>query len=225
MSLQFIEREGKTVEEALEIALEELKVGREQVNVKVLDEGSKGIFGLGAKPTKIRVTLKEDPSKTPEGILSKLLEYIGIEGSISSDTVDGTKQLTVATDDSALLIGKHGQTLDAVQYLLNCILNKSALVKKKVVVNTENYRERREEMLIELAYRLASKVKRTGQELVMNPMPPHERRIIHVTLQNDDKVRTFSRGDGPERCVVITTKERFERERYSSRDRFADDGY
>ena len=144
MSLQFIEGEGKTVEEALEIALKELEVSREQVNVKVLDEGSKGIFGLGAKPVKIRATLKEDLSKTPEGILSKLLEHTGIQGSISSDIVDGTKQLTVTTDDSALLIGKHGQTLDAIQYLLNCILNKSALVKKKVIVNTENYRERGE---------------------------------------------------------------------------------
>jgi len=224
MSLQLhTEHEGRTVEEALEMALEELGVGREQVNVKVLDEGSKGIFGLGAKPAKIRVTLKEDPSKTPEGVLSTLLKHIGIKGSISSDIVDGTKQLTVVTDDSALLIGKHGQTLDAVQYILNCILNKSALVKKKVTVNTENYRERREEMLIELAYRLASKVKRTGQELVMNPMPPHERRIIHVTLQNDDKVRTFSRGEGPERCVVITTRDRFDRE--SLRNRYDDDKY
>jgi len=220
MSLQYIEREGKTAEDALELALNELGVKREQVNLKVLDEGSKGILGFGVRQAKIRVTLKEDPSQTPEGILSKLLEKMGIEALIHNDIVDGNMQLIIDTEDPSLLIGRHGQTLDSIQYLINCIFNKSALVKKKIIVNAEGYRERREEMLVELAYRLSSKVKQTGRELAMNPLPPHERRIIHLTLQNDDKVRTYSRGEGPMRSVVITTKDRFDAD-----SRFHDDDY
>ena len=220
MPLQYIEREGKTAEEALELALNELGVKREQVNLKVLDEGSKGILGFGARQSKVRVTLKEDPSQTPEGILSNLLEKMGIEALIHNDIVDGNMQLIIDTEDPSLLIGRHGQTLDAIQYLINCIFNKSALVKKKIIVNAEGYRERREEMLVELAYRLSSKVKQTGRELVMNPLPPNERRIVHLTLQNDDKVRTYSRGEGPIRSVVITTKDRFDAD-----SRFHDDDY
>ena len=220
MSLQYIEREGKTAEDALDLALNELGVKREQVNLKVLDEGSKGILGFGVRQAKIRVTLKEDPSQTPEGILSKLLEKMGIEALIHNDIVDGNMQLIIDTEDPSLLIGRHGQTLDSIQYLINCIFNKSALVKKKIIVNAEGYRERREEMLVELAYRLSSKVKQTGRELVMNPLPPHERRIVHLTLQNDDKVRTYSRGEGPMRSVVITTKDRFDAD-----SRFHNDDY
>ncbi len=213
MSPRYIEREGKTPEEAMELALMELGVEREQVILKVLDEARRGILGLGARSARVRVTLKDDPLQSPEGILSTLLEKMGIEGTIHTETVDGNMQLIIDTQEPSLLIGRHGQTLDAVQYLLNCILNKSALVKKKVIVNAEGYRERREEMLVELSYRLASKVKQTGRELVMNPLPPHERRIIHVALQNDDKIRTYSRGDGPMRSIVITTRERFETEK------------
>lgn len=220
MTLQYIEREGKTVEEAMELALTELGVDRDKVSIKVLNEGSKGILGFGARQSKIRVTLKEDPSQMPEGILSTLLEKMEIEALIHNEMVDGNTQLIIDAKDPSLLIGRHGQTLDAIQYLINCIFNKSALVKKKIIVNAEGYRERREEMLVELAYRLSSKVKQTGRDLVMNPLPPPERRIIHLTLQNDDKVRTYSRGEGPMRSIVITTKDRFEADR-----RFHDDDY
>jgi spoIIIJ-associated protein len=149
-----------------------------------------------------------------------LLERMGIEALVHTEMVDGNTQLIIDSKVPSLLIGRHGQTLDAIQYLVNCIFNKSALVKKKIIVNSEGYRERREEMLVELAYRLSSKVKQTGRELVMNPLPPHERRIVHVTLQNDDRIRTYSRGEGPMRSVVITTKDRFEYEsRFQDNDR------
>jgi len=220
MALQYIEREGKTVEEAMELALKELGIDRDGVSIKVLDEGSKGILGFGSRQAKIRATLKEDPSQTPEGILSMILERMGTEALVHTEMVDGNTQLIIDAHDPSLLIGRHGQTLDAIQYLVNCIFNKSALVKKKIIVNTEGYRERREEMLVELAYRLSSKVKQTGRELVMNPLPPHERRIVHLTLQNDDRVRTYSRGEGPMRSVVITTRDRFDSEtRYRNDER------
>ena len=207
---QYIEVEEDTTEEALEVALKELGVNREQVSVKVIHEPTKGILGLGAKLAKIRVTLKEDISSTPEVVLHEILSHMGLEAEIESQIINGSVHLTVSSDNPGILIGKHGQTLNAVEYLLNCILNRSSLVKKKVFVDAEGYRERREQMLVDLAYRAAAKVKQTHQEIVLDPMPPRDRRIIHVTLQSDEYIRTYSRGEGMMRRVAVTTRERYE---------------
>ena len=207
---QYIEVEENTTEEALEAALKELGVSREQVSVKVIHEPTKGILGLGAKLAKIRVTLKEDISSTPEAVLHEILSHMGLEAEIESQIINGSVHLTVSSDNPGILIGKHGQTLNAVEYLLNCILNRSSLVKKKVFVDAEGYRERREQMLMDLAYRAAAKVKQTHQEIVLDPMPPRDRRIIHVTLQSDEDIRTYSRGEGMMRRVAVTTRERYE---------------
>ena len=207
---QYIEVEENTTEEALEAALKELGVSRDQVSVKVIHEPTKGILGLGAKLAKIRVTLKEDISSTPEAVLHEILSHMGLEAEIESQIINGSVHLTVSSDNPGILIGKHGQTLNAVEYLLNCILNRSSLVKKKVFVDAEGYRERREQMLTDLAYRAAAKVKQTHQEIVLDPMPPRDRRIIHVTLQPDEHIRTYSRGEGMMRRVAVTTRERYE---------------
>ncbi len=207
---QYIEVEENTTEEALETALKELGVSREQVSVKVIHEPTKGILGLGAKLAKIRVTLKEDISSTPEAVLHEILSHMGLEAEIESQIINGSVHLTVSSDNPGILIGKHGQTLNAVEYLLNCILNRSSLVKKKVFVDAEGYRERREQMLTDLASRAAAKVKQTHQEIVLDPMPPRDRRIIHVTLQSDEDIRTYSRGEGMMRRVAVTTRERYE---------------
>lgn len=208
---QYIEVEEDTTEEALEAALKELGVSRDQVSVKVIHEPTKGILGLGAKLAKIRVTLKEDISSTPEAVLHEILSHMGLEVQIESQIINGSVHLTVSSDNPGILIGKHGQTLNAVEYLLNCILNRSSLVKKKVFVDAEGYRERREQMLTDLAYRAAAKVKQTHQEIVLDPMPPRDRRIIHVTLQSDEQIRTYSRGEGMMRRVAVTTRERYEK--------------
>ena len=207
---QYIEVEENTTEEALESALKELGVSREQVSVKVLHEPTKGILGLGAKLAKIRVTLKEDVSSTPEVVLHEILSHMGLDVQIESRIINGSVHLTVSSDNPGILIGKHGQTLNAVEYLLNCMLNRSSLVKKKVFVDAEGYRERREQMLADLAYRAAAKVKQTHQEIVLDPMSPRDRRIIHVTLQSDEQIRTYSRGEGMMRRVAVTTRERDE---------------
>ena len=207
---QYIEVEENTTEEALESALKELGVSREQVSVKVLHEPTKGILGLGAKLAKIRVTLKEDVSSTPEVVLHEILSHMGLDAQIESRIINGSVHLTVSSDNPGILIGKHGQTLNAVEYLLNCMLNRSSLVKKKVFVDAEGYRERREQMLADLAYRAAAKVKQTHQEIVLDPMSPRDRRIIHVTLQSDEQIRTYSRGEGMIRRVAVTTRERDE---------------
>ena len=207
---QYIEVEENTTEEALESALKELGVSREQVSVKVLHEPTKGILGLGAKLAKIRVTLKEDVSSTPDVVLHEILSHMGLDAQIESRIINGSVHLTVSSDNPGILIGKHGQTLNAVEYLLNCMLNRSSLVKKKVFVDAEGYRERREQMLADLAYRAAAKVKQTHQEIVLDPMSPRDRRIIHVTLQSDEQIRTYSRGEGMMRRVAVTTRERDE---------------
>ena len=200
----YIETEADTVEEAMDLALLQLNVTREEVNIIIIDEPAKGILSFGAKPAKIRVTLKEDITAAPETVLKELITRIGIDGAVESEFIDGSLHLNMKTDTPALLIGKYGQTLDAIERILNCIVNKNALAKKKVFVNTEGYRERREQMLTDLAHQVAAQVKRTRQDATLSPMSAKDRRIIHLTLQDDDDVSTFSQGEGDMRRVVVS---------------------
>ena len=205
----YIESEAETVEEAIEIALTELDTTREKVNIIIINEPTKGILSFGAKPAKVRATLKEDITNAPETVLKEILKRIGIDGEIESNFSDGSLHLNMVTDSPALLIGKHGQTLDAIERILNCIINKNALAKRKVFVDTEGYRERRENMLVDLAHQVAAKVRRTRQDVVLSPMSAKDRRIVHITLQSDDTVSTFSQGEGDMRRVVITSSSTF----------------
>ncbi|MXY28217.1 protein jag [Candidatus Poribacteria bacterium] len=201
----YIQAEGDTVEEAIEQALNELEATREQVTIDIISEPTKGILNFGAKPAKVRVTMKQDVSSAPDTILRELLSRMGIGAEVESDFVDGSTHLNIHTDSPALLIGKHGQTLDAIERLLNCIVNKASLVKRRVFVDTEGYRERREERLVEMAHQMAEQVKYTNREVVLAPMSARDRRIIHVALREDDIVSTYSQGEGDMRRVVITT--------------------
>ncbi len=203
----YIETEGDTVEEAIEHALTELEATRDQVTIDIVNEPTKGILNFGAKPAKIRATLKQDVSSAPETILKEMLSRMGVDAEVESNFVDGSTHLNILTDSPALLIGKHGQTLDAIERLLNCIVNKASLVKRRVFVNTEGYRERREERLIEMAHQVAEKVRYTDREVVLAPMSARDRRIIHVTLKADEVVSTYSQGDGEMRRVVVTTQQ------------------
>ena len=203
----YIETEGDTVEEAIEHALNELEATREQVTIDIVNEPTKGILNFGAKPAKIRATLKQDVSTAPDTILKEMLIRMRIDAEVESNFIDGSTHLNIVTDSPALLIGKHGQTLDAIERLLNCIVNKASLVKKRVFVNTEGYRERREERLIEMAHQVAEKVRYTDREVVLAPMSARDRRIIHVALKEDEVVATYSQGEGEMRRVVITTQQ------------------
>lgn len=202
----YIEAEGETVEEAIEQALSELEATREQVTIDVISEPTKGILNFGAKPAKIRATLKQEVSAAPETILKEILSRMGIDSEVETTFVDGSTHLNIATDNPALLIGKHGQTLDAIERLLNCIVNKVSLAKKRVFVDTEGYRGRREERLAEMAHQIAEKVKYTNRDIVLAPMSARDRRIIHVTLKEDEVVSTYSQGEGEMRRVVVTTQ-------------------
>lgn len=203
----YIETEADTVEEAIEHALTELEATRDQVTIDIVSEPTKGILNFGAKPAKVRATLKQDVSSAPETILKEMLNRMGIDAEVESSFVDGSIHLNITTDSPALLIGKHGQTLDAIERLLNCIVNKASLVKRRVFVNTEGYRERREERLVEMAHQVAEKVRYTDREVVLAPMSARDRRIIHVTLKGDEVVSTYSQGEGEMRRVVVTTQQ------------------
>ena len=202
----YIETEGDTVEEAIGQALTELEATRDQVTIDIVNEPTKGILNFGAKPAKVRATLKQDVSSAPETILKEMLNRMRIDAGVESSFLDGSTHLNIVTDSPALLIGKHGQTLDAIERLLNCIVNKASLVKRRVFVNTEGYRERREERLIEMAHQVAEKVRYTQREVVLAPMSARDRRIIHVTLKEDEVVSTYSQGEGEMRRVVVTTQ-------------------
>ncbi len=207
----YIETEGSTVEEAIESALAELGLEREEVTITILSEPTKGILKFGAKPAKVRVTCQEEESMdtnvdAPDTILKEILNRMGIEAEVQSDLIDGSTHLNMITDMPALLIGKHGQTLDAIERLLNCMINRSVLVKRRVFIDTEGYRERREQSLLELAHREAARVRQTHREVILAPMSPRDRRIIHLALKADDVVSTYSQGEGEMRRVVITTE-------------------
>ncbi len=202
----YIETEGETVEEAIENALSELEATREQVTIDIISEPTKGILNFGAKPAKIRATLKQDVSAAPETILKEILTRMGMDAKVEADYIDGSTHLNILTDSPALLIGKHGQTLDAIERILNCIVNKVSLAKKRVFVDTEGYRKRREERLIEMANQVADKVRYTARDVVLAPMSARDRRVIHVALKEDEIISTYSQGEGDMRRVVVTTQ-------------------
>ncbi|GEM_PF-218646 len=307
-----VEVTGATREEAIQKALEILGVPIEEVDkIEVLDEGSKGIFGIGARPVKIRAIVEKlppleeelnrksekkqvreqtsaevkqkkvwkkkessidsdkstvehaksskkelstkqerkpmqstSPESTPQkevktagriteeqgmeaaSLLRELLSKMGIEAQVKFvRTAEGVPKLEIESQDGALIIGRKGGNLEAIQFLINRIYFKAEEneIEERFVVDTENYLARRKEALRDLALRIADKVKRTGRKVKLSPMPPHERRVIHVTLQNDRNIETFSVGKEGDRCVVIAPKFRkdrsFNNKRQKHRDR------
>lgn len=201
--MKFVEKSGKSVEEALRLALIDLDATREQVEVEILDEGSKGFLGLGAKETKIRVTKKNDVVEVAKTFLNNVLKEMNINADIEVALIDESLHVNMIGEDMAILIGKRGQTLDSLQYLLSLVVNKNRDDYLRVILDTENYRAKRKETLESLAEKLAMKVKKSRKNVILEPMNPYERRIIHSALQNNPSVSTKSEGDEPYRKVVI----------------------
>ena len=208
--LKSVEKTAKTMEEALESALEELGVSEDRVTVERLEEPSKGLFGfIGGKPARILVNVRPlDALTVGKQFLSDLFQamHISVELEIDAPEEEGPVTINLRGEDLGILIGKHGQTLDALQYLTNLAANRDAEEKMKFVIDVEEYRRRRAETLTRLAQRLASKVKRMGEPVVLEPMTPHERKIIHMALQDDRRISTYSEGEEPNRKVVIALK-------------------
>ena len=206
--MKVIEMTGKTVEQAVINASEELKVPQDKLEVKVIDEGSKGFFNLfGVRVAKISVTVKKDYTSESKQFLTQVLAAMHIKADIKIQDSDEFLKISLTGPDMGILIGYRGETLDALQYLVSLVVNKKhGEAYKRVTLDTENYRVKREETLKRLARRIGDKVFRTGKSFKLEPMNPYERRIIHFELQDDSNVETHSEGEEPYRKVVVDLK-------------------
>ncbi|MBP7401394.1 MAG: protein jag [Clostridia bacterium] len=229
-----VEKSAKTVQEAIDSALQELGASVEDVVIEVLDEGESGILGIGRKPARVLVTLDGAVSapaaapveteyygddeeygsevETPEeteavNFVSRVLAGIGIRGQISSYREDSTIFIDVNGSDVGAVIGRRGESLDALQYLSTLVACKNSEERVRVVLDIGGYRRRREESLVSLAERTAAKVARSGSRYSLEPMNPAERRVIHTALQGYPGVMTFSEGVDPERRVIVAPAE------------------
>jgi len=201
-----VEKTGKTVDEATMEALKELKITKEDAEITVLDPGAKGVFGIGAKPARVSVKAVFDPEKTAKSFLRQVAAAMNLPLTVNTSLKEKHMSINISGDDMGTLIGKRGQTLDSLQYLVNLVVNRGNAPYISVTLDTENYRQRRRETLESLAVNLAKKVKATRKSVVLEPMNPFERRIIHSTLQSNKFVSTYSEGNEPYRNVVITPK-------------------
>lgn len=212
---KIIETTGVTIDSAVESALKELGCTREDVEIEVINKGSKGFLGLGASEAKVRVTLlkeeisfEEETKENPnvDEYLLSVLEKMGIEANLDVKEEDGNVNIDISGELMGIVIGRRGDTLDALQYLCSLVYNKNREDYVRVNLDTENYRAKREETLVNLAKKIAGTVSRTGRSITLEPMNPNERRIIHSTLQAYDYINTYSIGEDPNRKIVVSSK-------------------
>lgn len=203
--MKSVEKVGKNQEEAIAEALRELGTTADRVSIEVMEEVSKGFFGfLSNKGFRVKVTLKEDLGQAAVFFLREMLVNMGITAQVEFFKRSDNITLNISGKDLGMLIGKRGQTLDAIQYLVNLAVNKNKVEKERIIIDVEGYRRRREETLRRLALKVAEKVKREHRKEVLEPMTPHERRIIHSTLQGFKDVYTYSEGVDPYRHIIIS---------------------
>lgn len=204
---------GSTVEEAFENAKAQLNAPDEvTVEHEIIDEGKKKAFGLfGGSPAKVRAFYNVSQFAAAEEYITSILHAMGIaDVKIESEEVDGTVQIQLdCGNDQGTVIGRRGETLDAIQYLTRLIINKDADNYKRVSINIGSYREKREETLRELAKKNAAKVKKYGRNVSLDPMNPYERRVIHTAIQEIEGVDSHSVGSDAERRVVITPTDKY----------------
>jgi spoIIIJ-associated protein len=195
-----------TVDEAVQLALQQLGVSRDRAEITVLDEGRKGLFGIfGSRPAVVKAKLMIDPVEEAELFLKNVVKQMGVTAAKIEKQQDGKRVIFMITGEQVgLLIGKHGQTLNSLQLLTQLVANRYAKEYVSIIVDAENYRERREKTLIQLAQKLAEKAIKTGKEVKLEPLPAHERKIIHNALANYKKVTTYSVGEEPHRYVVVS---------------------
>ncbi|APQ77432.1 protein jag [Clostridium botulinum] len=206
--MKVIEMTGKTIEEAINHGLKELNTSKDKVEIKVIDEGSKGFLNfIGTRPAKIEMKLKKDYEKEVRDFLESILKSMDVEAKISIKEKKDIIKIDLSGPDMGIIIGYRGETLDSLQYLVSLVINKDQSCDyKRVILDTENYRDKREETLKKLARRLGHKVRETGRPVKLEPMNPYERRIIHSELQNNNYVETYSEGEEPFRKVVINLR-------------------
>lgn len=206
--MEFQEFEGKSTEEAIEIACAHFQVPPEQLEIEIVSLGSPGLFGLGSRKARIRAALLEEAAEDllplAQEMLEQLLVMMQEPAKVSAHQEEDRITLRIETDDEGLLIGKQGQTLDALQYLLTKMLAKKSRRKVRIAIDVEAYRERHNESLSHMARKYGEKVKRSGKSITLNPMNPYDRRIVHLALQGDKDLKTMSRGEGLYKKVIIS---------------------
>jgi len=202
-----IKQEGKNVEEAISLALKKLKLKREEAEIKVIEEGSKGLLGLiGGKNAVVEVKPKVDPIESGKEFLQSVFKAMPFNATvevIDEETNEEQVLYNISSPDLGIIIGHRGETLDALQYLTSLVVNRKTPNYFRVLLDAEGYREKRKKTLERLASKLAKKAITTGRKVMLEPMPPHERRIIHMTLKGDDRVYSYSEGKEPYRRVMI----------------------
>ncbi len=206
--MDFQKFSAKTVSDAVTSACQHFVVTSDKLEYEVLEEGTSGFLGIGAKPAVIQARVKLTVEDIAKNFLSEVFEAMKMAVSVEVSYDEEQKSLDVDLkgEEMGILIGKRGQTLDSLQYLVSLVVNKDSQEYIRVKVDTENYRKRRKETLENLAKNIAYKVKRTKRPVSLEPMNPYERRIIHSALQNDRYVTTHSEGEEPFRHVVVTLK-------------------
>ena len=199
---------AKTVSDAITEACKVLGITSDKLDYVVKEEGSSGFLGIGAKDAVIEAKVKSSVMDKAKIFLNDVFAAMKMTVVINAEYKEDEKELTIdlSGDDMGVLIGKRGQTLDSLQYLVSLIVNKESTDYIRVKVDTENYRKRRQDTLENLAKNIEFKVKRTKRTVSLEPMNPYERRIIHSALQNDKFVTTHSEGEEPFRHVVVTMK-------------------
>ena len=206
--MEFVEFSAKTVNDAIIEACQKFTVASDKLEVEVVEEGSSGFLGIGSKPAVIKARVKSSIEDTAKDFLNGVFEAMNmvVVSEVKYNEDENTMDIELSGDEMGVLIGKRGQTLDSLQYLVSLVVNKDTENYIRVKVDTENYRQRRRETLENLAKNISFKVKRTKRAVSLEPMNPYERRIIHSALQNDRYVTTHSEGNEPYRHVVVTIK-------------------
>lgn len=207
MEDQAVEKRGKNVDEAIKAALEELGCEIQDVVIEIIEEPSKGILGIGKRPAIVRVSIIDNPEQETCKVLETLLHKMKVDYQIANvEHNDGKVRINIVGKDMGLLIGRKGETLNTLQYMVGLIINRKREDRIRVILDVEDYRKKREESLEALAIRLSEKVKETKKNVVMRPMSSQERRIVHTVLQSDPHITTYSIGEEPNRKLVITLK-------------------
>ncbi len=221
--MKSVQKSARTVDEAIEAAIQELGVSREEVEVTVLEEGNKGFFGLlGGKLASVLVTVKEPEIAEADAqveqtekvakakqFLEGVLERLEVDAEVHETAQeDGTILLEITGENLGLLIGRRGQTLDALQYLTSVVTNKGGADWMRIVLDAAGYRKRREQTLRQLALRMADRAKKQQKRVYLEPMSALERCIVHMALAEDTGIETHSEGEDPNRRIVISPKQR-----------------
>ncbi|MGI6161763.1 MAG: RNA-binding cell elongation regulator Jag/EloR [Christensenellales bacterium] len=201
-----IEATGRTVDEAIFNGLQELSLSIDEVDIDIISEGSKGILGIAGRKAVVKLSERVEETVEEGHFLNGVLDRMGVKATLAITEDEESIHIKASGPNMGVLIGHRGETLDALQYLSSLVINKDREEYKRVVLDTENYRVKREETLARLARRLAGKAQKTGRKIELEPMNPYERRIMHATLQNHPSITTYSEGEDPNRYVVIDLK-------------------